>query len=183
MSPAPTHLAGTVKALRPFVPARSFEISKQFYADLGFKAEPLGEGLAEMHLGRHSFLLQDYYVEDWAANCMMHMLVDDVEGWWAHIASLDLASRYGVEPPRAPRRESWGLDVAYVFDPSGVLWHFAGLHRSPRDRRSGAVEFGRVLCDRGRPRRRPRGGVVTQRTANPCTPVRFRARPPTLIPL
>jgi hypothetical protein len=24
----------------------------------------------------------------------------------------------------------------------------------------------------------PRGGVVTQRTANPCTPVRFRARPP-----
>ena len=25
---------------------------------------------------------------------------------------------------------------------------------------------------------RPRGGVVTQRTANPCTPVRFRARPP-----
>jgi hypothetical protein len=27
---------------------------------------------------------------------------------------------------------------------------------------------------------RPRGGVVTQRTANPCTPVRFRARPPAL---
>lgn len=27
-------------------------------------------------------------------------------------------------------------------------------------------------------RERPRGGVVTQRTANPCTPVRFRARPP-----
>ena len=24
----------------------------------------------------------------------------------------------------------------------------------------------------------PRGGVATQRTANPCTPVRFRARPP-----
>lgn len=28
---------------------------------------------------------------------------------------------------------------------------------------------------------RPRGGVVTQRTANPCTPVRFRAWPPTQI--
>src|SRR3954466_12258237 len=54
-----------------------------------------------MHLGRHSFLLQDYYVEDWAANCMMHMLVDDVERWWAHIASLDLPSRYDVKPPRA----------------------------------------------------------------------------------
>src|SRR5215210_4114175 len=29
---------------------------------------------------------------------------------------------------------------------------------------------------------RPRGGVVTQRTANPCTPVRFRARPPSKKP-
>lgn len=28
------------------------------------------------------------------------------------------------------------------------------------------------------PPMRPRGGVVTQRTANPCIPVRFRARPP-----
>ena len=29
---------------------------------------------------------------------------------------------------------------------------------------------------------RPRGGVVTQRTANPCTPVQFRARPPIFSP-
>ncbi len=39
-----------------------------------------------------------------------------------------------------------------------------------------------LLEDRARRRHddppRPRGGVVTQRTANPCTPVRFRARPP-----
>ena len=34
----------------------------------------------------------------------------------------------------------------------------------------------RPLADMGRGW--PRGGVVTQRTANPCTPVRFRARPP-----
>ena len=30
--------------------------------------------------------------------------------------------------------------------------------------------------------RRPRGGVVTQRTANPCTPVRFRPWPPAFAP-
>src|SRR5690606_21559522 len=30
---------------------------------------------------------------------------------------------------------------------------------------------------------RPGGGVVTQRIANPCTPVRFRSRPPILPPL
>jgi hypothetical protein len=127
MSRALSGLVGTVKALRPFVPAKDFEMSKTFYADFGFRVEPLGDSLAEMHLGSHSFLLQDYYVEDWAGNFVMHMLVDDLSAWWEHLTSIDLASRYGVESPRAPKLESWGLNVAYVFDPSGVLWHLAAL--------------------------------------------------------
>jgi uncharacterized glyoxalase superfamily protein PhnB len=80
-----------------------------------------------MHLGPHSFLLQDYYVEQWAANFMMHLFVDDLDAWWAHVTSLNMASRYGVRSPRAPKLESWGLNVAYVFDPTGVLWHIAAL--------------------------------------------------------
>jgi catechol 2,3-dioxygenase-like lactoylglutathione lyase family enzyme len=127
MAANPSDLAATVKALRPFVPAKNFDISKRFYSDLGFEVDPLGDGLAEIHLGRHSFLLQDYYVEQWAGNFMMHMLVDDLNAWWDHIAALDLPSRYGVDSPRAPKMEDWGLTVAYVFDPSGVLWHIAEL--------------------------------------------------------
>ena len=127
MSRVQSDLVGTVKALRPFVPAQNFEISKQFYADFGFRVEPLGNSLAAMHLGLHSFLLQDYYVEEWARNFVMHMLVNDLDAWWEHLASLDIASRYGVKSPRAPKLESWGLNVAYVFDPSGVLWHIAAL--------------------------------------------------------
>jgi hypothetical protein len=127
MSRVLSDLVGTVKALRPFVPAKDFEISKQFYADLGFRVEPLGDSLAAMHLGLHSFLLQDYYVEEWAGNFVMHMLVDDLDAWWEHLTLLNITSRYGVESPRAPKLESWGLNVAYVFDPSGVLWHIAAL--------------------------------------------------------
>jgi uncharacterized glyoxalase superfamily protein PhnB len=119
--------------MRPFVPAKNFDISKRFYADLGFRIEPLGDALAELHLGSYSFLLQDFYVEQWAGNFMMHMLVDDLDGWWAHIAALDLADRYGVEGPRPPKLESWGLNVAYVFDPSGVLWHIAESPGRPLD--------------------------------------------------
>jgi len=127
MSRAPRDLAGTVKALRPFVPAKDFEISKQFYADLGFRVEPLGDSIAAMHLASHSFLLQDFYVEQWAENFVMHMLVDDLDAWWEHLTSLNVASRYGVKSPRAPKLESWGLNVAYMFDPAGVLWHIAAL--------------------------------------------------------
>lgn len=43
--------AGTVKALRPFVPAKDFARSRSFYEDLGFRTESLGAELAEMQLG------------------------------------------------------------------------------------------------------------------------------------
>ena len=120
-------LARTVKAMRPFVPAKDFATSKRFYEDLGFHCKPLGDALAEMHLGAYSFLLQDYYVEAWTGNFVMHMLVSDVALWWTYISALELAARYGVERPRAPKRESWGLTVAYLFDPAGVLWHIAEI--------------------------------------------------------
>jgi hypothetical protein len=120
-----TNLAGTVEALRPFVPAKDFALSQRFYSDLGFTVTPLGPDLAKVRLGDHSFLLQNYFVEEWAGNFMMHLLVKDLDAWWRHIASLDLAARYGVSAPSAPKREPWGLTVVYVVDPAGVLWHVA----------------------------------------------------------
>jgi hypothetical protein len=125
MPPISRRQIDAVKSVRPFVPAKDFATSKLFYADLGFAVKPFGDTVAELSLGTHAFLLQDYYVEQWAQNFMMHMLVEGLTDWWGHIASLDLASRYGVQSPRAPKLESWGLNVAYVFDPSGVLWHIA----------------------------------------------------------
>jgi hypothetical protein len=127
MSRVQSDLAGTVKALRPFVPAKDFAISKRFYADIGFGVEPLGDSIAAMHIGSHSFLLQDFYVKEWADNFVLHMFVDDLNAWWEHLTSLNLVSRYGVKSPRAPKLESWGLTVAYMFDPAGVLWHIAAV--------------------------------------------------------
>jgi len=117
----------TITALRPFIPAKNFAVSNTFYAALGFEPHPLGPQLAEMRLGEHSFLLrhQDYHVAESAGNFVMHVLVEDLDAWWRHIDTLDLASRFGVPEPRAPKLESWGLRVAYVIDPCGVLWHFA----------------------------------------------------------
>jgi catechol 2,3-dioxygenase-like lactoylglutathione lyase family enzyme len=120
-----THLIPEIRAFRPFLPAKDFETSLRFYKAIGFDAYPLGDTLAELSLGTHAFLLQGYYVKEWADNMMMHVLVNDVGAWWRHINSLDLANRFQVTPPRTPRVEPWGLTVAYVFDPSGVLWHFA----------------------------------------------------------
>jgi hypothetical protein len=119
------HLADGIVSLRPFLPARDFQLSKRFYGDLGFELMPLGDKLVHVGLGTFAFLLQDSFVREWAENFMMHMMVDNLDQWWANIDALGLDQRYDVKAPRPPKLEPWGLRVAYVFDPSGVLRHFA----------------------------------------------------------
>lgn len=129
MDPIP-HLVSQIRAFRPFLPAKDFETSLRFYETIGFHPHRLGETLAELSIGDHAFLLQGYYVKEWAENTVMHVLVNDVQAWWQHLNSLDLAGRFGVQSPAPPRAESWGLTVAYLFDPAGVLWHFAEVTKS-----------------------------------------------------
>jgi len=118
-------LISGIRSFRPFLPAKDFETSLRFYEAIGFKAYRLGDTLAELSLGTDAFLLQSYYVKEWAENTVMHVLVNDVQTWWEHIKSLDLANQFGVSAPAPPRVQPWGLTVAYVFDPTGILWHFA----------------------------------------------------------
>ncbi|HVJ80707.1 MAG TPA: VOC family protein [Planctomycetia bacterium] len=110
--------------LRPFIPAKDFELSKRFYEALGFEKVLDGE-VAIFNAGSGGFILQNYYQKDWAENFMLSLMVDDLDAWWTHLQSLDLPSRFGVQPPRAPALQPWGLRVAFLFDPSGVLWHVA----------------------------------------------------------
>ena len=117
-------LVQTVQAMRPMVPARNFETSRRFYKELGFRPQALADRLVEMHLGAFSFILQDYYVEQWADNFVFHVRVSDVYAWWNRIVALNLPERYGVRV-KEPHPESWGT-VVDLIDPSGVLWRFAG---------------------------------------------------------
>ena len=81
--------------------------------------------MAIFAVGASAFILQRYYQKDWAGNFMMQLMVDDLDAWWVHIEALDLPGAFGVKPPRPPALQPWGLRVAYVFDPCGVLWHVA----------------------------------------------------------
>jgi catechol 2,3-dioxygenase-like lactoylglutathione lyase family enzyme len=108
--------------IRPFVPAKDFEQSKRFYETLGFE-KVLDDEVAIFNVGSSGFILQNYYQKDWAENFMMQLMVDDLDAWWAHIDGLDLPTKFGVAPPKPPAMQPWGLRIAYLFDPSGVLWH------------------------------------------------------------
>lgn len=68
--------------IKAFVPAKDFELSKRFYQDLGFTMASDGGGIAYFHHGDHcAFLLQDFFVKEFAENLQMHLLVEDVQAW------------------------------------------------------------------------------------------------------
>lgn len=109
---------------RPFLPAENFDVSKRFYEALGF-TKVLDSEVAIFRIGATSFILQNYFEKESAGNYMMQLVVDDLDAWWAHIAALDLPGKFGVPAPQPPAMQPWGLRIAYVVDPAGVLWHFA----------------------------------------------------------
>ncbi len=110
--------------VRPFLPAKDFELSKRFYEALGF-TKVLDDEVAIFRIGASGFVLQNYFQKDWAENFMMQLMVDDLDAWWTHLSSLDLPARFSVPAPKPPKVQPWGLRIAYVTDPSGVLWHVA----------------------------------------------------------
>jgi catechol 2,3-dioxygenase-like lactoylglutathione lyase family enzyme len=112
------------ESARPFLPAKDFEASRDFYEALGF-IKLLDSDVAIFGIGSTSFILARYFVQAWAENCMMQLMVDDLDAWWEHIRSLDLSATFGVPDPKPPAVQPWGLRVAYIVDPSGVLWHVA----------------------------------------------------------
>jgi catechol 2,3-dioxygenase-like lactoylglutathione lyase family enzyme len=120
MMPIPT---GTESA-RPFLPTKDLDKSKAFYEALGFE-KILDGDVAIFEIGYTGFILQRLYHEKWAEHTMMQLLVDDLDAWWAHIESLDLPGKFGIPRPKPPAMQPWGLRIAYLVDPAGILWHVA----------------------------------------------------------
>ena len=113
-----------VTEVKAFVPTKDFELSKQFYQDLGFTMASEGGGVAYFHHGHASFLLQDFCVEEHINNFMMHLLVESVDDWYQHIKDVGILEKYQVkvEPIEL---QPWRMRDFVLFDPSGVLWRIA----------------------------------------------------------
>ena len=116
-------LPSPVSDLNAFVPAKEFELSQRFYADLGFTRLWGNPEAAQFEAGGFRFLLQNFYLQAWAENFMMSLAVEDADVWWRHIQESDLQRKYGLGMAKAPAVQPWGLRVLYLSDPSGVLWH------------------------------------------------------------
>lgn len=116
---------GAALDLKTFIPARDFALSRKFYQEIGFRENFANAEVAEFECGSFRFLLQNYYVQEFAASFMMQLLVTDTATWWSRLMKLELPQRYPGIMLRAPTMQPWGLKILYLSDPSGVLWHIA----------------------------------------------------------
>lgn len=123
-------LPSPVSDLKAFVPAKDPELSRKFYADLGFSINWSSDQIAELQIGSFRFLLQTFYVAEHAGNFMMSLQVEDADAWWAYIESKEIAKKYPGILCKPPELQPWGIRVLYLSDPTGVLWHITDMRKS-----------------------------------------------------
>jgi catechol 2,3-dioxygenase-like lactoylglutathione lyase family enzyme len=122
-------LARVTMNLRPveikaFVPTKDYAQSRKFYEAIGFTCAFADDEIAYFHLGECSFLLQNFHAVALAENFMMHLLVENVDDWHAHLTSERIAERFGVRLD-VPVDQPWAMRDFVLFDPSGALWRIA----------------------------------------------------------
>lgn len=116
--------------IKAFVPATDFGRSKDFYLALGFEIPWSADDLAYVRHGSTSFLLQAFNEPAFVRNYQMHLLVENVDDWHAHVTASGVAARFGVRVGE-PEDRPWAMRDFTLFDPSGVLWRVA--RNLPRD--------------------------------------------------
>jgi len=116
------------KSIRPFIGAENFEISKNFYRDLGFQENAISHNMSYFHSDGMGFYLQDAYVKDWIDNTMVFMEVENVDRFWEQLITLGLPEKYEKVRLIPVQTLDWGKEC-FVHDPAGVLWHFGEFFR------------------------------------------------------
>lgn len=110
--------------LKAFLPAVDFQRSRQFYLALGFEIPWSSDELAYVRHGDTSFLLHAFDAPAFARHYQMHLLVENVDDWHAHVLASGVGERFGVEIGM-PEDRSWAMRDFTLSDPSGVLWRIA----------------------------------------------------------
>ena len=111
---------------KPFVPSNEFEVSKAFYEHMGFRINWSREEVCEVDTNfGYRFLLLPKNHENYAQSLMLHFMVDSAQAWYDYFAEIGLSDRFPGTKVAEPELMPWGLIVTHVWDPAGVLLHFA----------------------------------------------------------
>lgn len=119
----------STKSIRPFIGAENYDLSRNFYRDLGFEEVVLSDNMCLFKTGQTGFYLQKAYVKDWIDNSMIFLEVDDVDQYWEALSALNLPAKYKNVRLTPIQYYDWGKEC-FMHDPSGILWHFGQFNKS-----------------------------------------------------
>lgn len=116
----------TIDDFKPFVPSNDYAVSKAFYECMGFSINWDDGEVCEIDTGfGYRFLLLPKNHNNYAHSLMLHFMVDSAQAWYEHFQSVGLSENFPDTRVAAPALQPWGLLITYVWDPAGVLLHFA----------------------------------------------------------
>ena len=116
----------TIIDFKPFIPSNDYEISKSFYEHIGFKINWDSAEVCEVDTQfGFRFLLLPKNHNNYAHSLMLHFHVNSATEWYEHFNTLKLSENFEGTKVSKPELMPWGLVVTHVWDPAGVLLHFA----------------------------------------------------------
>ena len=108
------------------MPSNDYQQSKSFYEHIGFKVNWSSDELAEIDTNfGYRFLLLPKNHNNYAHSLMLHFMVNSAQQWYEHFINLKLSEKFPEAKVSKPELMPWGLIVCHVWDPAGVLLHFA----------------------------------------------------------
>ncbi len=122
-------MSQNIISIRPFIGAKDFTISRNFYKDLGFEESVLSPNMSYFSKQGMGFYLQDAYVKEWIDNMMVFLEVENTEKYYDEMLALDLPGKYEGVRLVPMRHEPWGKEF-FLHDPSGILWHFGEFFKT-----------------------------------------------------
>lgn len=120
-----------IQDFKPFVPSNDFAVSKSFYECMAFTINWDDGEVCEVDTNfGYRFLLLPKNHNNYAHSLMLHFMVNSAQDWYDHFNNVQLSEKFEGTKVAAPKLMPWGLLITYVWDPAGVLLHFA---ESPRE--------------------------------------------------
>jgi hypothetical protein len=110
-------------SIRPFLGAKNFETSLNFYREIGFEESRISPNLIYFQNNKIGFYLQDAYVEDWVNNTMVFMEVAELDALYSSLEGRKLGEKFEGVRLLPIKSLAWGREF-FLHDPSGILWHF-----------------------------------------------------------
>lgn len=112
-----------ILSIEPFVPSGiHFEISKQFFQELGFNLNWDAGDYVGFEKNGCKFILQKYDQPQFAENFMLSVRVKNVEAFWKDVLDRKLPEKFGIRIGN-PTEQPYGKEVN-IIDIAGVCWHF-----------------------------------------------------------